>query len=131
MKVQAAGAWPIFNEGLPDNARHTSVCWHVILNARRSQILVSLACSRTLHSKITVSRSTDSRCAAPHSCANSSYPIETIRRRMQVGNVVGDHAGIVETAQRILRKRGASGFYIRLTIGYRKSVHGDDKFLCL
>lgn len=51
-----------------------------------------------------------------------SYPIEIIRRRMQVGNVVGNQAGIVETAQRIFLERGARGFYVGLTIGYVKIV---------
>jgi solute carrier family 25 protein 16 len=52
----------------------------------------------------------------------SSYPIEIIRRRMQVGNVVGSKEGILETAQRIFRERGVRGFYVGLTIGYVKIV---------
>ncbi|EFW17724.1 mitochondrial carrier protein [Coccidioides posadasii str. Silveira] len=49
-----------------------------------------------------------------------SYPIEIIRRRMHVGNVVGTQAGILETARRIFLERGARGFYVGLTIGYVK-----------
>lgn len=52
----------------------------------------------------------------------SSYPIEIIRRRMQVGKVVGHHAGMLGTARRIFRERGARGFYVGLTIGYMKIV---------
>ncbi|KAK2873686.1 hypothetical protein FQN49_002165 [Arthroderma sp. PD_2] len=54
----------------------------------------------------------------------SSYPLEVIRRRMQVGGVVGDgHVlGIRETAQKIFLERGLKGFFVGLTIGYMKVV---------
>ncbi|KAF3483321.1 mitochondrial carrier protein [Arthroderma uncinatum] len=54
----------------------------------------------------------------------SSYPLEVIRRRMQVGGVVGDgHVlGIRETAQKIFLERGFKGFFVGLTIGYMKVV---------
>jgi solute carrier family 25 protein 16 len=54
----------------------------------------------------------------------SSYPLEVIRRRMQVGGAVGDghrlHVG--ETARLIFRERGLKGFWIGLSIGYVKIV---------
>lgn len=54
-----------------------------------------------------------------------SYPIEIIRRRMQVGNVSGSGSGtegigIVRTAKSILSERGIRGFYVGLSIGYVK-----------
>ncbi|OJJ51257.1 hypothetical protein ASPZODRAFT_148569 [Penicilliopsis zonata CBS 506.65] len=54
----------------------------------------------------------------------SSYPLEVIRRRMQVGGVVGDgrRLGIIETARTIMRERGFRGFWVGLTIGYLKIV---------
>ncbi|GBF60917.1 mitochondrial carrier protein [Trichophyton mentagrophytes] len=54
----------------------------------------------------------------------SSYPLEVIRRRMQVGGVVGDgHVlGIRETAQKIFLERGFKGFFVGLTIGYMKVI---------
>ncbi|KAK5098345.1 coenzyme A transporter [Lithohypha guttulata] len=54
----------------------------------------------------------------------SSYPLEVIRRRMQIGGAVGDgrRAGIVETATRIFVERGFKGFFVGLTIGYLKTV---------
>lgn len=54
----------------------------------------------------------------------SSYPFEVIRRRMQVGGVVGDghRLRIVETAKTILRESGFRGFWVGLTIGYMKIV---------
>ncbi|TVY84687.1 Mitochondrial carrier protein LEU5 [Lachnellula suecica] len=54
----------------------------------------------------------------------SAYPLEVIRRRMQVGGTVGDghRLGIAETARLIVRERGFSGFFVGLTIGYVKVV---------
>ena len=54
----------------------------------------------------------------------SSYPLEVIRRRMQVGGAVGDghRLGIGETARRIWGERGAQGFFVGLSIGYLKVV---------
>jgi len=54
----------------------------------------------------------------------ASYPLEVIRRRMQVGGAVGDghRLGMAETAGRIWRERGWKGFWIGLTIGYLKVV---------
>ncbi|KAE8364487.1 mitochondrial carrier domain-containing protein [Aspergillus caelatus] len=49
-----------------------------------------------------------------------AYPIDILRRRMQVGNVIGSRLGILETARRIIIERGARGFYVGLTIGYVK-----------
>lgn len=54
----------------------------------------------------------------------SSYPLEVIRRRMQVGGAVGDghRLRIGETASLIMRERGIRGFFVGLTIGYVKIV---------
>ncbi|MCJ1477668.1 hypothetical protein MMC13_006341 [Lambiella insularis] len=51
-----------------------------------------------------------------------SYPLEVIRRRMQVGGAVGDghRLGMGETARRIWTEKGARGFWVGLTIGYVK-----------
>jgi len=54
----------------------------------------------------------------------SAYPLEVIRRRMQVGGAVGDghRLRIFETAKLIVRERGFRGFWIGLSIGYVKVV---------
>ncbi|KAK0119421.1 hypothetical protein ONS95_010873 [Cadophora gregata] len=54
----------------------------------------------------------------------SAYPLEVIRRRMQVGGAVGDghRLNIGETARLIVRERGVMGFWIGLSIGYVKVV---------
>ncbi|WPH04654.1 mitochondrial carrier domain-containing protein [Acrodontium crateriforme] len=53
-----------------------------------------------------------------------SYPLEIIRRRMQVGGVVGDghRLTMVEVARNIARERGWRGFYVGLGIGYVKVI---------
>jgi solute carrier family 25 protein 16 len=52
----------------------------------------------------------------------ASYPLEVIRRRMQVGGAVGDRhrMKLGETAKKILAERGLRGFYVGLGIGYIK-----------
>lgn len=52
----------------------------------------------------------------------SSYPLEVIRRRMQVGGAVGTRFGIIETGRKIWLERGFRGFWVGLTIGYMKVV---------
>ncbi|KAH9810485.1 coenzyme A transporter [Teratosphaeria destructans] len=53
-----------------------------------------------------------------------SYPLEVIRRRMQVGGVVGDghRLTMIEVARNIMRDRGWRGFFVGLGIGYVKVV---------
>ena len=54
----------------------------------------------------------------------SSYPLEIIRRRMQVGGAVGDghRLGMAETTRAIFREKGWRGFWVGLGIGYFKVV---------
>ncbi|KAI1450263.1 mitochondrial carrier protein LEU5 [Annulohypoxylon stygium] len=51
-----------------------------------------------------------------------AYPLEVIRRRMQVSGAVGDghRLRIGETAGLIFRERGLPGFFVGLSIGYLK-----------
>lgn len=54
----------------------------------------------------------------------ASYPLEVIRRRMQVGGARGERrfTGIKETARGIARDAGWRGFWVGLSIGYVKVV---------
>ncbi|KAI9891341.1 MAG: hypothetical protein M1814_002854 [Vezdaea aestivalis] len=54
----------------------------------------------------------------------TAYPLEVIRRRMQVGGAVGDghRLKIGEVARRIWTERGIRGFFVGLFIGYVKVV---------
>ena len=55
---------------------------------------------------------------------SASYPLEVIRRRMQVGGAVGDgrRLGMAETGANIWKEAGFKGFWVGLTIGYVKVV---------
>lgn len=54
----------------------------------------------------------------------ASYPLEVIRRRMQVGGAVGDghRLRVAETAKLIFREKGFAGFWVGLGIGYVKVI---------
>lgn len=54
----------------------------------------------------------------------ASYPLEVVRRRMQVSGAVGTGTRVKfwECAQEIMRTKGFSGFYVGLTIGYIKVI---------
>lgn len=53
-----------------------------------------------------------------------SYPLEVIRRRMQVGGVVGDghRLRMAEVARDIAKEKGYRGFFVGLSIGYVKVI---------
>jgi solute carrier family 25 (mitochondrial carrier protein), member 16 len=52
----------------------------------------------------------------------SSYPIEVVRRRMQVGGAVGNHEmkKFGDVVRQIYATAGIRGFYVGLSIGYIK-----------
>lgn len=54
----------------------------------------------------------------------SAYPLEVIRRRMQVGGAMGDgrRLNLAETARKIFVEKGFRGFWVGLTIGYLKII---------
>jgi len=53
-----------------------------------------------------------------------SYPLEVVRRRMQVGGIVGDghRLGMMEVTRNIYRDAGVRGFFVGLSIGYVKII---------
>lgn len=54
----------------------------------------------------------------------ASYPLEVVRRRMQVGGAVGDghRLRMAEVARNVWAEAGWRGFFVGLTIGYFKVV---------
>ncbi|RCI06260.1 hypothetical protein CU098_000053 [Rhizopus stolonifer] len=54
----------------------------------------------------------------------SSYPLEVVRRRMQVGGLMNPNkfVGFIETAKDVYKVKGWKGFYVGLSIGYVKVV---------
>ncbi|TID21682.1 mitochondrial carrier [Venturia nashicola] len=53
-----------------------------------------------------------------------SYPLEVIRRRMQVGGAVGDghRLRMGEVTRRVFREKGWRGFFVGLGVGYMKII---------
>ncbi|KAJ5136890.1 Mitochondrial carrier protein LEU5, partial [Penicillium atrosanguineum] len=49
----------------------------------------------------------------------ASYPLEVLRRRMQVG---GHRLGMAQTCRKMWSEKGFRGFYVGMTIGYIKVV---------
>jgi len=76
------------------------------------------------HPQLTAAAELSSGAIAGLVSQTSSYPLEVIRRRMQVGGAVGDgrRFGIIETGRTIWLERGFRGFWVGLTIGYIKVV---------
>ena len=54
----------------------------------------------------------------------TAYPLDIVRRRMQVGPVLapGRRAGFAETARSVYVTQGWRGFFVGLSIGYLKVV---------
>lgn len=52
----------------------------------------------------------------------AAYPLEVIRRRIQVGGATGEYRRIMPTIQHIYAASGFRGFFVGLTIGYLKVV---------
>lgn len=79
---------------------------------------------RSPRSQLTASAELTAGALAGAVSQTASYPLEVIRRRMQVGGAIGDghRMGIVETAQRIFLEKGSKGFFVGLSIGYAKTV---------
>lgn len=50
----------------------------------------------------------------------ASYPLEVVRRRIQVSGVTGERSGMIQTARTIFAQSGLRGFFVGLSIGYIK-----------
>lgn len=50
----------------------------------------------------------------------ASYPLEVIRRRIQVSGVTGERSGMIRTIRTIFAQSGIRGFFVGLSIGYIK-----------
>lgn len=56
-------------------------------------------------------------------CAQTAaYPLEVVRRRIQVGGATGEYRRIMPTVRHIYAQSGFRGFFVGLTIGYLKVV---------
>lgn len=92
--------------------------------ARYTVLPNSQAGGSSSRSQLTASAELTAGALAGAVSQTASYPLEVVRRRMQVGGAIGDghRMGIIETAQRIFLERGIKGFFVGLSIGYAKTV---------
>lgn len=76
------------------------------------------------HPQLTAAAELSSGAIAGLVSQTSSYPLEVVRRRMQVGGAVGDghRLRFMETVRTVWLERGFRGFWVGLTIGYMKVV---------
>lgn len=112
-----AGVSFLTHDTVSDLLRHPSIIHYTALPTKRKQP----------DGKPTPLRSWAELCAGGAAgliSQTASYPLEVIRRRMQVGGAVGDgrRLKLAETASLIFRERGIPGFFVGLTIGYVKVI---------
>lgn len=114
-----AGMSFLTHDTVGDWLRHPAIAQHTTIPDSKSK---SKKGSR--HPQLTAAAELFSGAVAGLVSQTSSYPLEVIRRRMQVGGAVGDgrRLRIMETARTIWLERGFRGFWIGLTIGYIKVV---------
>lgn len=123
-----AGMSFLTHDTIGDFFRHPSLAPYTVL--RSTATAPAPPADSTNHSKayqraqLTAPAELTSGALAGLVSQTSSYPLEVIRRRMQVGGAVGDghRLTISETARRIWLERGWRGFFVGLTIGYLKVV---------
>lgn len=112
-----AGMSFLTHDTVSDLMRHPSIVQHTTLPRRKNQPADKPAPLRSW-AELTAGG------VAGLISQTSSYPLEVIRRRMQVGGAVGDgrRLKLGETARTIFRERGIRGFFVGLTIGYVKVI---------
>lgn len=112
-----AGMSFLTHDTVSDLLRHPSIAKHTTLPKRRTQASDKPASLRSW-AELT------SGGIAGLIAQTCSYPLEVIRRRMQVSGAVGDghKMRLGETAVLVFRERGFRGFFVGLTIGYVKII---------
>jgi solute carrier family 25 (mitochondrial carrier protein), member 16 len=128
--LQYAGTSFLVHDTVGDLFRHPSIARQTLLRPEEASLLEQ-------GSITTDSQQDDKRYRRPQLRAvaelaagavaglasqTASYPLEIIRRRMQVGGAVGDghRLTMAETVKRVFLERGWRGFFVGLSIGYLK-----------
>ncbi|KAJ5122334.1 Mitochondrial carrier protein LEU5 [Penicillium atrosanguineum] len=117
--VPYAGMSFLTHDTIGDWLRHPSVAQYTTIPDSESKPKKG-----SRHPQLTATAELSSGALAGLVSQTSSYPLEVVRRRMQVGGAVGDgrRLGLVETGKKIYLERGFRGFWVGLTIGYMKVV---------
>ncbi|OAA32449.1 mitochondrial carrier protein LEU5 [Moelleriella libera RCEF 2490] len=112
-----AGTSFLTHDTVSDMLRHPSIARYTTLPRRSSQLSDKPAPLRSWAELM-------SGGIAGLISQTCSYPLEVIRRRMQVSGAVGDghRMRLAETARLIFAERGIRGFFVGLTIGYVKVI---------
>ena len=119
-----AGMSFLTHDTLGDWLRHPAVAQYTVLPSTRLLATTPSLDRQPRRSQLNAPAELTAGAVAGLVSQTASYPLEVIRRRMQVGGAVGDghRMGMAETAQKIFIERGWKGFFVGLTIGYVKVV---------
>ncbi|RMZ85519.1 hypothetical protein DV737_g664, partial [Chaetothyriales sp. CBS 132003] len=123
--VPYAGMSFVTHDTVGDLFRHPSLAQYTVLPSTAVDPAHTAEPGKTSHKQqLTAPAQLIAGAIAGAVSQTASYPLEIIRRRMQVGGAVGDghRLGIAETARRIFMERGWRGFFVGLTIGYIKVI---------
>lgn len=113
-----AGISFLTHDSVGDLLRHPSISQYTLIRNAKART------SKGSKAQLSAPAELTSGAVAGLISQTASYPMEVIRRRMQVGGAVGDghRLTIMETAKRIALERGWRGFFVGLSIGYIKII---------
>ena len=122
--VPYAGMSFVTHDTVGDLFRHPSISQYTVLPSTALDPRTGTPRTGTRREQLTAPAELTAGAIAGLVSQTTSYPLEVIRRRMQVGGAVGDghRWGIAETAKRIFLERGWQGFFVGLSIGYIKVI---------
>lgn len=121
-----AGMSFLTHDTIGDLFRHPSLAPYTVLQSADTESALPQNDNKKVYQRtpLTAPAELTSGALAGLVSQTASYPLEVIRRRMQVGGAIGDghRLNIVETASRIWLERGWRGFFVGLSIGYIKVI---------
>jgi solute carrier family 25 protein 16 len=119
-----AGMSFLTHDTIGDLLRHPAVAQYTVLPPTKLPSKKSRAAQTPRRAQLNAPAELTAGAIAGLVSQTASYPLEVIRRRMQVGGAVGDghRMGMAETARKIFIERGWKGFFVGMTIGYIKMV---------
>jgi solute carrier family 25 (mitochondrial carrier protein), member 16 len=122
--IPYAGVSFVTHDTFGDLFRHPAIAQYTVLPSTALDPKTGLPGKGSRRPQLTAPAELTAGAIAGLVSQTASYPMEVIRRRMQVGGAVGDghRLGIRETATRILLERGWRGFFVGLSIGYIKVI---------
>lgn len=117
-----AGMSFLTHDTVGDLLRHPAVAQYTILPSTKVSSLSSIESQGPRRTQLNAPAQLTAGATAGLVSQTISYPLEVVRRRMQVGGAVGDghRMGMVETARKVWLERGWRGFFVGLSIGYVK-----------